>query len=229
MADMARTVVVTGGTGGLGTAVTERLLDDGWHVVLPWRSKSEVDGFLEHDQLTLVEADLLDEAAVRNVADTAGEGLSALVNLAGGYAAGGLVHETPVDEFERQFALNLRTAYLMSAAAIPAMLARGGGSIVCVSSRAAVKPFKGAAGYIASKAAVLAFVDVLDAEYRKQGIRTNAILPSTIDTAANRKSMPDDDFSKWVAPAEIAAVIGTLVDDSHSAITGSRVQVYGRA
>lgn len=226
---MDRTVIVTGGTGGLGTAVTKRLLEDGWNVVVPWREERELERVDEHERLTLIEADLLDEASVKAVVAKAGKGLSALVNLVGGYAEGGLVHETPIEEFERQFQLNLRPTYLMSAAAIPAMLAGGGGSIVCVSTRAAVKPFKGVSGYATSKAAVLAFVDVLDVEYRQDRIRANAILPSIIDTPANRKSMPKADFSKWVAPSEIAAAISTLVSDEGRAITGSRVQVYGRA
>jgi NAD(P)-dependent dehydrogenase (short-subunit alcohol dehydrogenase family) len=229
MPDMNRTAIVTGGTGGLGVAVTKQLLDDGWKVIVPWRDERELDRIEEHERLTLVEADLFDEQSVAAVAAKAGKSLRAVVNLVGGFSEGGLVHETPIDDFERQFRLNLRATYLMSAAAIPALLAGGGGAIVCVSTRAALKPFKGAAGYITSKAAVLSFVDVLDVEYRKQGIRANAILPSVIDTPANRKSSPDDDFSKWVKPKEIAAVIGGLVSDEYSAITGSRVKVYGKA
>ena len=93
------------------------------------------------------------------------------------------------------------------------MLAAGGGAIVCVSARAALQPFPGAAGYITAKAAVLAFVDALDAEYRDDGIRANAILPSVIDTPANRASMPDADFDTWVRPEEIARVIRFLCSD----------------
>ena len=103
------------------------------------------------------------------------------------------MHETPVEDFEAQLRLNLRPTYLVCHAAIPHLQAAGGGAIVCVSSRAALKPFAGAAGYIVAKAAVLAFVDVLAAEYRDDGIRANAILPSVIDTPANRASMPDAD------------------------------------
>jgi NAD(P)-dependent dehydrogenase (short-subunit alcohol dehydrogenase family) len=117
----------------------------------------------------------------------------------------------------------------MCAAAIPVMLAAGDGAIVCVSSRAAIRPFAGAAGYITAKAAVLAFADALDAEYRDDNIRTNAILPSTIDTPANRRSMPDADFDTWVKPEEIARVIALLCSDDTRVTSGAHVPVYGRA
>jgi NAD(P)-dependent dehydrogenase (short-subunit alcohol dehydrogenase family) len=226
---MERTVIVTGGTGGLGAAVTRTLLDDGWRVVVPWFDERELERIDEHDRLALVQADLTDPASAASVVARAGEGLAALVNLVGGFAQGERVHETPVDDFERLLRLNLRPTYLMAAAAIPVLLAAGGGAIVCVSSRAAVQPFSGAAGYITAKRAVLAFVDALHEEYRDDHIRTNAILPSTIDTPANRKSMPDADFDTWVKPEEIARVIALLCSDDASVTSGGHVPVYGRA
>jgi NAD(P)-dependent dehydrogenase (short-subunit alcohol dehydrogenase family) len=226
---MERTAIVTGGTGGLGTAVVQRLLDDGFGVVVPWFDERELERVGERDGLELVQADLTDPASAKDVVATAGGSLRALVNLVGGFAMGGRVHETPIDDFEQQLRLNLRPTYLMSAAAIPVLLAAGGGAIVCVSSRAAVQPFAGAAGYITAKRAVLAFVDALHEEYRDDHIRTNAILPSTIDTPANRKSMPDADFDTWVKPEEIARVIATLCSDETSVTSGAHVPVYGRA
>ena len=109
------------------------------------------------------------------------------------------------------------------------MLAAGTGAIACVSSRAALRPFPGAAGYVTAKAAVLAFVDALDAEYRQDGIRANAIIPSTIDTPANRAASPDADHSRWVAPEEIAHTIRYLCSQESTAISGAHVPVYGRA
>ena len=132
-------------------------------------------------------------------------------------------------EFETQFRLNLRPAYLVCAAAIPVLLEAGGGAIVCVSTRAALRPFPGAAGYIASKAAVLAFVDALATEYTQDGIRANAILPSVIDTPANRASMPDADHDKWVKPPEIARVVRFLCSDDAGVTSGAHIPVYGRA
>ena len=155
--------------------------------------------------------------------------LRAVVNLVGGFAAGGRVHETPIEDFERQFTLNLRPAYLVTAAGLPHLLEAGGGAVVCVSTRAALRPFSGAAGYISSKAAVLGFVRALDAEYRNDGVRANAILPSVIDTPGNRASQPEADYSKWVPPAEIASVIRFLCSEDSSPTSGAEIPVYGRA
>jgi NAD(P)-dependent dehydrogenase (short-subunit alcohol dehydrogenase family) len=226
---MQRTAIVTGGTGGLGAAVTGRLLEDGWRVVVPWFAERELERVEAHERLDLVQADLTDPASAASVAEAAGADLRALVNLVGGFAMGERLHETPIDDFERLLRLNLRPTYLMSAAALPAMLAAGSGSIVCVSARPAVQPFSGAAGYITAKAAVLAFVDVLDAEYRADGIRANAIMPSVIDTPANRESQPDADHDRWVRPAEIARVIGFLASDDAAVTSGAHIPVYGRA
>jgi NAD(P)-dependent dehydrogenase (short-subunit alcohol dehydrogenase family) len=223
---MARTVVVTGGTGGLGAAVTHALLVDDWNVVVPWFAEEELERVDAHERLTLVQADLTDPGSAANVAAAAGEDLRAVVNLVGGFAMGGRVHETPVEEFEEQFRLNLRPTYLVSAAAIPRM---SKGTVVCVGTRAALRPFPGAAGYVASKAALLAFVRALDAEYRDDGIRVNAVLPSVIDTPANRSSMPDADYDTWVHPDEIAAVIHFLSTDASSPVSGAELPVYGRA
>jgi NAD(P)-dependent dehydrogenase (short-subunit alcohol dehydrogenase family) len=223
------TIVVTGGTGGLGSAVTRVFLDAGWRVVVPWIAERELERVQEHERLTLVRADLFDAGDVAGVFEAAGPSLRALVNLVGGFAQHDRIHQTPFETFDEQLRLNLRPTYLCAAAAIPAMLAGDGGAIVCVSSRAARQPFPGAAGYIVSKAAVLALVDALDAEYRKEGIRVNAVLPSVIDTPFNRASMPDADFDTWVHPDEIARVIAFLCSDDASVTSGAHVPVYGQA
>ena len=226
---MERTAIVTGGTGGLGAAVTRTLIDDGWRVVVPWYEERELARVDEHERLDLVQADLTDPGSAAEVVARAGDGLGALVNLVGGFAQGERVHETPVDDFERLMRLNLRPTYLMSAAALPVMMDAGGGAIVCVSARAAVQPFPGAGGYITAKAAVLAFVDVLNAEYRGDGIRANAIMPSIIDTPANRAGQPDADHGAWVKPADIARVIAHLCSDDAGVTSGGHIPVYGRA
>ena len=155
--------------------------------------------------------------------------LRAVVNLVGGFASGGKVHETPFEQFEAQFQLNLRPTYLVTQAALPALVAAGGGAIVCVSSRAAVAPFPGAAGYITSKAAVIAFAQAVAVEYRDAGVRCNAILPSVIDTPGNRAAQPNADHSRWVSPAEIAAVIRYLAGPDSAPTSGASIPVYGRA
>ncbi len=230
---MASSALITGGTGGLGTAVTQAFLDGGWRVVVPVFDDAERDRLPAHERLVLEPADLFEERSARAVtALAAGDDaapLGAVVNLVGGFAAGGRVHETPIEDFETQLRLNLRAAYLVCQAAIPYLLDGGGGAIVCVSSRAARKPFSGAAGYVVAKAAVLAFVDVLHAEYGADGIRANAILPSVVDTPANRRSMPDADHRRWVAPQQIAAVVRFLCEDGSGVVGGAHVPVYGQA
>jgi NAD(P)-dependent dehydrogenase (short-subunit alcohol dehydrogenase family) len=109
------------------------------------------------------------------------------------------------------------------------MVPAGGGSIVCVSARAALQPFSGASGYISAKAAVLAFAQAVAAEYRDDGVRCNAVLPSVIDTPANRAAQPGADSSRWVPPAEIARVIRFLCSDDAAPTSGAAVPVYGRA
>jgi NAD(P)-dependent dehydrogenase (short-subunit alcohol dehydrogenase family) len=222
------TVVITGGTGGLGTVVTQTMLEAGWNVVVPYKDERELEHVNQHERLELVEADLFDPAAATAVIAKASGKLGALVNLVGGFSAAGRVHETPIEDFEQQFQLNLRPTYLMCQAALPRLL-DGGGSIVCVSTRAAVRPFSGAAGYISSKAAVLAFVDALSAEYTDDGVRANAILPSVIDTPGNRASQPDADHSRWVSPLEIARVIRFLCSEDSTPTSGAHIPVYGRA
>lgn len=236
---MERTAIVTGGTGGLGAAVVARLLDQRWRVVVPWIVEHELERVQERPGLELIQADLFDPESVQKVVDAgaaqADAPLRGLVNLVGGYAAGGRVHETPIEDFERQFTLNLRATYLMTQAFVSRVLpdasadGHAAAAIVCVGTRAVRRPFSGAAGYISSKAAVLSFTEAVAVEYRDDGIRCNAILPSVIDTPGNRASMPDADFSKWVKPEEIAEVISHLLSEDSAPVSGAAIPVYGRA
>jgi NAD(P)-dependent dehydrogenase (short-subunit alcohol dehydrogenase family) len=226
---MQASLVISGGTGGLGSAVTRVMLEAGWHVVVPYVDDRELERVAAHPELELVKADLFDPVAATAVVEQTPGPFGGLINLVGGFAAGGRVHETPIADFERQFQLNLRPAYLLCHAALPRLIDAGGGAIVCVSTRAALRPFSGAAGYISSKAAVLAFVDALAVEYTKDGVRANAILPSVIDTPANRASQPDADFSRWVTPEQIARVIRFLCSEDSAPISGGHIPVYGRA
>ena len=193
-----------------------RLRTDGWRVVAPSRA----------------EADLFEPAAVAAaVARAAGDPtapLGAVVNLVGGFAQGGRVAETPIEQFEAQLRLNLRPTYLVTQAALPHLVAAGGGAVVCVGSRSALAPFPGAAGYVAAKAAVIAFAQAVAVEYRDERVRCNAILPSVIDTPANRAAMPDADWTRLVAPAQLAGEIAHLCSDDASAVSGAAIPVYGR-
>ena len=228
------TVLVTGATGGLGPAVVAAFLDDGWRVVATSRSGRPPQDLVGHERLESVATDLFEPADVAEAvtvaaADRARAPLKALVNLVGGYAIGGPVHETPVEQFERQLTLNLRPTYLVTKAALPHLVDAGGGAIVCMSARAAGRPFKGAVGYASAKAAVIAFVQAVAVEYRAAGVRCNAVLPSVIDTPANRDREPDADTSKWVPPEQVAAVIRFLCSDDSAPTSGAAIPVYGRA
>lgn len=224
-----RTAIITGGTGGLGAAVTARFLDEGWRAVVPWRSERELERVPPRERLELVEADLFDAGAVARMAALAGPGTRAVVNLAGGFHAGGRLHESPAADLCAQLRLNVETAWIATAAALPAMLAAGEGAVVCVSSRTALRPFPGGAAYAVAKAAVLALVDALHVEYAGDGIRSNAILPSVIDTPGNRAAHPEADHSAWVAPEQIAETILALCGPQTAATSGAHIPVYGRA
>jgi NAD(P)-dependent dehydrogenase (short-subunit alcohol dehydrogenase family) len=230
---MNATALVTGGSGGLGTAVTAEFLEAGWRVVVPWIVQGELTRLPRAERLETVRADLFEPASAAEAVDvaagTAGAPLRAVVNLVGGFAMGGRVHETPAEEFERQVRLNLLPAYTIAHAALPHLIAAGTGAVVCVSSRAAVRPFSGAAGYVTGKAAVLALVDALAVEYAGDGIRVNAVMPSVIDTPANRAAQPAADYSSWVAPERIARVVRFLCEDSSDAVSGAHIPVYGTA
>lgn len=223
-------VLVAGGTGALGQAVLRELVASGYEVTATWiveRERERVQAELE-EGVRLVRADLM-EAGGAAAAVGAVDDLEAVVNLVGGFASAPPVHETDPEDFDRMIRLNLRPAFMLARAAMPALTERGGGAFVCVSARAALRPFAGAAGYVTGKAAVLAFVGALDAEYRDRGVRANAVLPSVIDTPANRAASPDADTSRWVPPGRIAKVIRFLVSEDSAPTSGAAVPVYGRA
>ncbi|MGW4577491.1 SDR family NAD(P)-dependent oxidoreductase [Rhodococcus aetherivorans] len=224
-----RTALVTGGTGGLGAAVTTHLLETGWRVVVPWVARTELGRLADHPRLHLVEADLSDETQLRQAVSLAAAEESAplfgVVNLVGGFTSGPRVHETPIEVLDAQLDLNVRTAYAVTRAALPHLLAGSGGSVVCMSTAATKRPFAGGAAYVASKAAVTALVETLAVEYAADGVRVNALLPVVIDTPANRAAMPDANRRSWSQPAEIARVIRFLLSDDGAAVTGASIPV----
>lgn len=229
----ARTVIVTGGTGGLGAAVTRHLLDAGWRLVVPWYVEAELDRVVPHPNLETIRADLSDEQDVEAVVECATKDearpLYGVVNLVGGFAAGRRVHETPIEVLEAQLSINLTIAYRVIQAALPELIRHGGGSVVCIGSAAAVRPFPGAATYVASKAAVSALVQALAVEYAGDNIRVNGLLPTMVDTPANRDAMPEADRSSWARPTDIAEVIGFLLGDSSRAVSGASIPVVNVA
>ncbi len=233
-----KTAIVTGGTGALGAAVVRAFLAEGARVAVPFRKEEELGRLRARLDAENAEAlsgtllDLTDESAVEAFAASVAEdrqGLDILVNAAGVFAGGKPVHETPWSVWQQQLDMNLKTAVLASRAAVPWMFQRGGGAIVNVSSRPAESSGENIAAYAASKRAILQLTDAMAAELVEKNVTVNAILPSTIDTPANRKSMPGADYSKWVAPDAIARVIVFLAGPDARIVSGAHLPVYGRA
>src|SRR5216684_8958593 len=228
-------VVVAGGTGGLGRSVSLAFLKADTHVVVTYRKQEEFDALKNlaggnGPGLEGYRVDVTDEAEVgkfiEEVVRRHGR-LDALVNTVGGYAGGVKLWELDTKVFDQMLALNLRSGYALSRAAVRVMLKQGSGAIVNVASKAAIEHVAGAAAYAASKAAAAAMMDSLAEDLKGTGVRVNSVLPSIIDTEANRKAMPKADFAKWPKPEEIARVILFLCSDDARVIHGAAIPVYG--
>jgi len=230
-----RVACIAGGTGGLGRAVSLAFLQESARVIVTYRRAEEFAGLgraagARASALIGYELDVTNEEAtehgLRKARDEAGR-IDFLVNAVGGYAGGSALWATPPETFERMFALNVRSGYALSRAVVPMMLEQGSGSIVNVASRAAFDHAAGAAAYAASKAAAVAMMDSLAADLRGKGVRVNSVIPSIIDTEANRKAMPKADFDQWPKPEDIASVILFLCSEDARLIHGASVPVYG--
>jgi NAD(P)-dependent dehydrogenase (short-subunit alcohol dehydrogenase family) len=150
-----------------------------------------------------------------------------LINTVGGYVGGIRLWELDSKTFDRMLMLNLRSGFVLCRAVVPAMLKQGSGSIVNIASKAAFDHAAGASAYAASKAAAIAMMDSLAADLKGTGVRANSIVPSIIDTEANRKAMPKSDFAKWPKPEDIARIILFLCSDDAKVVQGASIPVYG--
>ncbi len=230
-----KSVLIAGGTGALGRAVVLAFLDESAYVVVTYRRQEEFAALNKTAAATGLslegyQVDVTDEGAVRRLTEQllASHGrIDVLVNAVGGYAGGQPLWETDSKTFDQMFALNLRSGYVLCRAIVPVMLKQRSGAILNVSSRTALDHAAGAAAYAASKAAAVAMIDSLAADLKGTGIRVNSVLPSIIDTDANRKAMPKADFTKWPKPEEIARVILFLCSEEARLIHGAAVPVYG--
>lgn len=228
-----RVVMVTGAGGNLGSAAARVFYAGGARLVLAERLPEKVHAALpeiaqDADRVLVQTADLTDPSSAGDLVRAAlgrfGQ-IDALANTVGGYRAGMPVHETPVEEWDFMLSLNARTAFIISRAVIPPMLARGSGRIVHVAARAALSGGAKMAAYSASKSALIRLVESLAAELKHSGITANCVLPGTIDTPENRAERPQADFSKWVAPEAIAEVIAFLASDAARAVQGAAIPV----
>ena len=230
-----KVALVAGGTGGLGRAVSLAFLNDGAKVIVTYVSAAEFDDLktvagADSSRLAGRKVDVTDEGAVQQLIDgiLADHGrLDVLVNTVGGYVGGMKLWDTEAGALDRMLALNLRSGFILSRAAAKAMLPAGKGAIVNVAAKAAFDHEAGLAAYAASKAAAVAMMDSLAADLKGTGVRANSVLPSIIDTPANRKAMPNADFSRWPKPDDIARVILFLSSDDAAVIHGAAIPVYG--
>ena len=224
----------------MGRAVSLAFVDAGAQVIVTFQRPGDLDELKKTASAKLVEAeeasvegfavDVTDEAAVAKLMDGIVERygrLDCLVNAVGGYAGGIKLWELETKVFEQMIALNLRAGFVLARAAARVMVQQGRGAIVNVAARAAVDHAAGASAYAASKAAAVTMIDCLAADLEGTGVRANSIMPSIIDTAANRKAMPQADFAKWPKPEEIARVILFLCTDAAKLVHGAAVPVYG--
>ena len=232
-----KVVLVAGGTGGLGNAVSLAFLEEGARVAVTYRKKEEYAGLekaagAKASALEGSLVDVTDESATKEFVGgiVARHGrLDALVNTVGGYAGGVTLWELETKVFDTMLSLNLRSGYSLARAVLPAMLKQRHGSIVNVAAKAAFDHGAGAAAYAASKAAAVAMMDSLAADVKGTGVRVNSILPSIIDTAVNRRAMPNADFAAWPKPEEIAQVILFVCSDKAAVIHGAAVPVFGNS
>ena len=221
-----RRIVVLGGTGGLGHEVTARFRDDGASVVVADARPPREDR--RHEGVEYVTVDVLDEASVAAAFATSPPP-RAIVNLIGGYTPPQPLAGLDVSVLRQQLEVNLVTAAIVTKHAMPVLAAQAGGTIVHVSSRVATGKGENSFAYSVSKLGVLRLVEAAAAEGRQLGVRVNCILPSIIDTPANRAAMPRAQHDQWPKPAELAAILAFLVSDDAALISGAAIPVYGRA
>jgi NAD(P)-dependent dehydrogenase (short-subunit alcohol dehydrogenase family) len=231
-----KVALVTGGAGNLGQTVTRAFLEAGARVAVPVYKTDKPSALDElaatfRDRLHPFALDLTTERgaeqAVREVVEWAGA-LHSVIHLIGGFTGGRRVVDTPIETWTRMVDLNMTSAFLIARFAIPQVLAAGGGSLVFVSSRAAFEGRAGRAAYAATKGGLITLAQAIGEEYGAEGIRSNVIVPDTLDTEDNRRAQPDADYSRWISPDAVAQVILFLASRASAVINGAAVPVYGR-
>lgn len=223
-----KVVLVTGANGGLGTSVTQAFLDAGATVIGAARKiqKSEFANPNFNAVLADVSTSQGAKALVDGVVSKFGR-LDVLAHTVGGFAGGSPVAETDDATFQMMFDVNLNTTFFLLRAAIPSLRKSGNGRIIAIGSRAAVDPGANVGAYSAAKAAMVSLIKTVALENQDAGITANIILPGTIDTPTNRKTMPNADFSKWLQPKSIASLMVWLASKAGQEVNGAAIPVYG--
>ena len=223
-----KVVLVTGANGGLGTNVTQAFLDAGAQVVGASLRIKQSD--FNHSNFVAMAGDVSTGVGAKKLMDqlVARFGkLDVVVHTVGGFAGGSSVADTDDATFQQMLDLNLNSVFHIVRATVPALRQTGEGRLIAIGSRAAVDPGAGVGAYSASKAAMVSLIKTVALENKDAGLRANVILPGTIDTPANRKAMPNADFSKWVRPSAISSLITWLAGDAGKDVNGAMLPVYG--
>lgn len=221
-----KNIVITGANGALGRQVVQTALELGASVKA-MDLDFEKTTLKNNNQCQLIPVNLLERDTLQEIISGL-PSVDALFNIAGGFAMGTDVHETPADEFQKMYDINVNSMLNTCSAIIPIMLAQAKGSIVNVGAKGALQGAASMGAYIASKSAVMRLTECMSEELKHKGIRVNAVLPTMIDTPANRAAMPDQDHSAWVSPLELANTMLFLASENASGITGSLIPVNGR-
>jgi NAD(P)-dependent dehydrogenase (short-subunit alcohol dehydrogenase family) len=223
-----KVVLVTGADGGLGVHVTQAFLDAGATVIGTSRKIQQSD--FDHPNFTALSAEISTREGAKVLVDQVvarfGK-LDVLAHTVGGFSGGQSVADTDDATFQRMFDLNLNCVFHILRAAVPPLRQTGNGRIIAIGSRAALEPAASVGAYSASKAAMVSLVRTAALENKDAGLTANVILPGTMDTPANRKAIPNADFSKWVRPTTVAGLIVWLSGDAGKDVNGAVIPVYG--
>lgn len=237
MSKQNRNVLITGGTGFLGSAVTKAFLAQGDTVAVTYLFDNEVERFKQYnpelsEKVTFIYANVTEESEIQKTLQTYlsqfGH-LDILVNIVGGFVGGISTTELEEDKWDFMMNLNLKSVFLCCKTAMPHMIKREYGKIVNISARAGLKGEAGLSAYCVSKGGVRTLTEALAAEVMDAGINVNCIMPSIMDTPMNREAMPDEDHDRWVKTDDVAKVICFLTSDDSAIINGAAIPVYGRA
>jgi NAD(P)-dependent dehydrogenase (short-subunit alcohol dehydrogenase family) len=225
-------VLLTGGTGGLGLGVTPAILARGAEVTIPYREEKSIESLkkklsaADTSRLRFVRADLSQESTIEQLVNDLGK-VDILIHLVGGFSMGA-VHELDYTDWQKSLALNLNTTFLVCKHCLKTMRRHGYGRIVTVGSRGAVQPAAQLAAYSAAKAGVVALTKAIAEETKDLDITANTVLPSVIDTPANREAMGSEEAAKWVKPESLAQVICFLASEAAKDVSGTAIPVYGQ-
>lgn len=222
-----KVAVVTGGTGGLGSVIVERLVQEGARVATFDRTADRKEN--SNEEIIRIQTDVTDESSVSEGFDEVGTRLgipSVLVNTVGGFLPSKPLSEVTIDDWNRMMTLNLRSAFLCCREAVRRMPTSSYGRIISISAMVGVYPSRGRIPYAISKAGVNLLTELLAQELAQTAITVNAVAPSIIDTPANREAMPGDDHSRWVKPSEIADLIVWLCSEAGRSFSGTTVRAF---